>query len=76
MAQVIAPSEWDTWIEPLDLLALDGGAAVVGAPNCFARDQLAATYGTLLEDALTAELGHPVAIEVVIAPAATGRRPA
>ncbi len=76
MAQVIAPSEWDTWIEPLDLLALDGGSAVVGAPNCFARDQLAATYGTLLEDVLTAELGHPVAIEVVIAPAATGRRPA
>jgi hypothetical protein len=61
-----AAADWHTWIEPLVLLDLGGDTAVVGAPNVFVRDQVAALYAEPLAEALSAELGRPVRVEVVI----------
>ncbi len=66
LAQDVSAADWRTWIEPLALLEIDEGTAIVGAPNVFSRDQVAAIYAGPLEESLAAELGRTVRVEVVI----------
>jgi hypothetical protein len=49
-----------------DLLEITGDSAVVGTPNVFVRDHVRAVYQERLADALAAELGRRVEVEVVI----------
>ncbi len=59
---------WDTWLAPLSLLHADDDTMVIGAPNCFVRDEVRSAYADLLVQALEDVLGHPVSIEVVVRP--------
>jgi hypothetical protein len=58
--------EFETWLAPTALLALDASRAVVGAPNIFARDHIAVTHTEQLAAALAAAMGHVLTVEIVI----------
>jgi hypothetical protein len=55
-----------TWIADTSLLAVDDDRVVIGAPNVFVRDHLATLFATPLADAVQAQLGRSVAVEIVI----------
>ncbi len=60
------PAGFATWIAPSRLLVLEGETAVLGTPNVFVRDELAAHYRTLVEATVGQVLGRPITLEVVI----------
>jgi hypothetical protein len=60
------PAGFETWIAPNRLLVLEGETAVLGTPNVFVRDELAAHYRTLVEATVGQVLGRPITLEVVI----------
>lgn len=55
-----------TWLGATALLEHEHDLVVIGTPNVFVRDEVAATYRTAIEDALCAQLGHTVRVEIVI----------
>ena len=62
----LAAESFTTWIQPSRLLLLDGEIAVLGTPNVFVRDEIAAHYRRLVEAAVGQVLGRPITVEVVI----------
>lgn len=66
LAQEIAPDEFSVWLRTSCLLDIIDDLAIIGTPNVFVRDQVREVYGTRLVEALTAELGSPIKIEIVI----------
>jgi chromosomal replication initiation ATPase DnaA len=66
MARIVPAADWSTWIESLVLLELGDDTAVIGAPNCFARDHVSRDYAQLLANALRDELDRDMRVEVVI----------
>lgn len=62
----VAPDAFATWLSTTALLEHEHSLVVIGTPNVFVRDEVASTYLPLIEEALRAELGHPVSVEIVI----------
>ena len=62
----LAADSFTTWIQPSRLLLLEGETAVLGTPNVFVRDELAAHYRTLVEATVGQVLGRPITLELVI----------
>ena len=66
-------AEFETWIKPCQLLALDAGSgadeaprAIVGTPNVFVRQELEGRYHNALLAALQGQLQQPVDVHCVI----------
>jgi hypothetical protein len=73
--QVNVPhDEWITWIAPTRLLHLDQDYAIIGTPNTFVRDVVEERYRQQLAAGLSARLGRPLQVQVVIASSMTRRR--
>ena len=65
--QVQVPrNEFDTWIKPTSLVAIEDTLAIVGTPNIFVRQELEGRYIAPITETLTSVLGYPVQIQVVI----------
>ena len=59
-------NEFDTWIKPTALIAVEDSLAIVGTPNIFVRQELEGRYISPITDTLTRRLGYPVQVQVVI----------
>ena len=59
-------SEFDTWIKPTALVAIEDTLAIVGTPNIFVRQELEGRYVAPITRTLTSILGYPVQVHVVI----------
>jgi len=59
-------SEFDTWIKPTTLVAIEDSMAIVGTPNIFVRQELEGRYIAPITETLTTILGYPVQVQVVI----------
>ncbi len=66
LAQKVGPAEFSTWLETVTLIDIIGNVAIIGTPNVFVRNQVRDECSSHLSQALAAELGHAVQIEVVI----------
>ncbi len=62
----LSEGDYDTWIKPLTLVALEDGLAVVGTPNIFVREAVEQVYQTHLEAVLSKAYGRPMALQAVI----------
>jgi chromosomal replication initiation ATPase DnaA len=67
LQRALPPDQYATWLAPTVLLDHLDDLAVIGAPNVFARDELATTHRAAIERAWEAAVGRPVAVEIVIA---------
>jgi chromosomal replication initiator protein len=58
--------EFDTWMKPTSLVAIEDRLVIVGTPNIFVRQELEGRYVAPITETLTTILGYPVEIQVVI----------
>ncbi len=58
--------EFDTWIKPTSLVAIEDNTAIVGTPNIFVRQELEGRYVAPITDTLSTILGYPIDLHVVI----------
>lgn len=69
LAQEIPEQQFNTWIRPLSAsVAADGSKVVLAVGNRFKLDWIRAQYASRISAMLEAEQGHPVALELVLAP--------
>ncbi len=59
--------EQTIWLAQTLLLVLADDEALVGVPNIFVREVMEATYRQPLERALSARVGRPLRLQIVIA---------
>jgi chromosomal replication initiator protein len=57
---------FETWIGPLNFIAVDGRTATIEAPNRFFKDWVNERYLTLLRQSLSAEIGEPVEVKLTL----------
>lgn len=69
----LEPHEFETWIKPCQLVALDSGAtsgevtyAVIATPNIFVRQELESRYRSAITKALGANLEQTIELQCVI----------
>jgi chromosomal replication initiator protein len=62
----MSPSEFETWLKPTSLVALENDQAIIGTPNIFVRQELEGRYVAPLQATLHNILGYPVEVQVVI----------
>jgi chromosomal replication initiator protein len=62
----IPRNEFDTWIRPTTLVAVEDKLAIVGTPNIFVRQELEGRYLPAIIQTLTTILGYGVQVQVVI----------
>ncbi|MFN8533392.1 MAG: DnaA N-terminal domain-containing protein [Dehalococcoidia bacterium] len=60
-------ANWETYIAPLNFDGLQGGRAVLRAPNAFIADWVRGRFGSALAAALAGAVGRPVTVEIVAA---------
>ena len=66
LAEVVAPDDFTTWLQPAWLVDIVEDIAVVGTPNVFVRDMLRDTFVDTLAGVLSHEIGRAVQVELVI----------
>jgi chromosomal replication initiator protein len=59
-------NEFDTWIKPTALVAIEDRTVIIGTPNIFVRQELEGRYVAPITDTLSTIMGHPVEVQVVI----------
>ncbi len=59
-------NEFETWIKPTSLVAVEESLAIVGTPNIFVRQELEGRYVAPITDTLSSIIGYPVQVQVVI----------
>jgi chromosomal replication initiator protein len=59
-------NEFDTWIKPTSLVAIEDGTVIVGTPNIFVRQELEGRYMASITETLSTIMGHPIQVQVVI----------
>ena len=64
MRDTLGPVSYETWIGPLNFVAMNNGTATIEAPNRFFRDWVSDRYLDLLRHSLSAEVGEPVDIKL------------
>src|SRR6266404_2363478 len=57
---------YETWIGPLDFIGLQDRIATIEAPNRFFRDWVNDRYLDLMRQVLSAEVGEPIDIKLVV----------
>jgi hypothetical protein len=62
----ISPADLETWLRPAALIGREGDTLLIGEPNAVARERLATRLLTPLLAAITATVGLPLAVEVVV----------
>ena len=62
----VPKADYDTWIAPITLVALEDGLAVVATPNIFVREEVEQHYKTLLEAGFSHACGQPTVLQAVI----------
>ncbi|MBX3608840.1 MAG: chromosomal replication initiator protein DnaA [Hydrogenophaga sp.] len=69
LAQEIPEQQFNTWIRPLGATeATDGSKVVLSVGNRFKLDWIRAQYAPRISALLEAEQGHPVTLELALAP--------
>jgi len=72
LAQEIPEQQFNTWIRPLTAtVAPDGSRVVLAVGNRFKLDWIRAQYAARISALLEAEQGHPVVLELALAPRET-----
>jgi len=64
MRDTLGQVSFETWIGPLNFVAMHNGTATIEAPNRFFRDWVSDRYLDLLRHSLSAEVGEPVEIKL------------
>jgi chromosomal replication initiator protein len=64
----ISVRSFETWIRPLNFLALKDGEVVLGVPNSFALDWVEEHLRTDIQTAVSSEFGRPAQLTLVIQP--------
>ena len=59
-------SEFETWIKPTSLVAVEESLAIVGTPNIFVRQELEGRYVAPITETLSSIIGYPIQVQVVI----------
>jgi chromosomal replication initiator protein len=59
-------NEFETWIKPTALVALEDDRAIIRAPNIFVRQELEDHYAGSIQSTLHTILGYPVQLQMVI----------
>jgi hypothetical protein len=62
----VARGEIETWLRPAALIGREGDTLIVGAPNAVARDRISTRLLPALQEAITATVGVPLGIAVVV----------
>lgn len=62
----ISQQNFDTWIRPIRIAALEGDQVHLSVPNRFFRDWLVENYLSLIRESLKSETGVPLHVEFVI----------
>lgn len=63
----VGRTELESWLRPAALIGRDGTTLVIGAPNAVSRERIATRLLPALREALTATIGAPVEVSVVVA---------
>ncbi len=64
MRDTLGQVSYETWIGPLNFVAMTNGTATIEAPNRFFRDWVSDRYLDLLRHSLSAEVGEPIDIKL------------
>jgi chromosomal replication initiator protein len=62
----VSQQNFDTWIRPIRISAMEGDQILLSVPNRFFRDWLVENYLTLIRDSLKSGTGVPLQVEFVI----------
>ena len=65
-SRTLSRSDYETWIAPSTLVALDDGVAVVVTPNIFVKQEVEQRYRGVLEEYLSSACGQPTVLQAVI----------
>src|SRR5262249_48133167 len=57
---------YETWIGPLNFIAVQGGTVTIEAPNRFFRDWVNERYLELLRKSLSEEAGEPIEVRLTL----------
>ena len=57
---------YETWIGPLNFVGLQDRMATIEAPNRFFRDWVSDRYLDLMQQVLSAELGEPIEVKLIL----------
>jgi hypothetical protein len=68
----VGRTELEGWLRPAALIGRDGTTLVIGAPNAVSREQIATRLVPAVRQALSATIGSPVEVSVVVASATAG----
>ncbi|HEX6290244.1 MAG TPA: DnaA N-terminal domain-containing protein [Herpetosiphonaceae bacterium] len=66
LSEHVPAQDYATWLHETALLDLASGEAIVGTPNIFARDKVAATYAPLIAQTLQQQTRQPIRVQVVL----------
>jgi chromosomal replication initiator protein len=62
----VSPQNYETWIRPIRILAVDNNEVHLSAPNKFFRDWLQENYTIVIENALSSTAGMDLHVEFLI----------
>jgi chromosomal replication initiator protein len=62
----LSQQNFDTWIQPLEVSALEGGNIHLAVPNKFFKDWLSENYLPIINESISAVTGYPVKVYFVI----------
>jgi chromosomal replication initiator protein len=65
---------YETWIGPLNFIGLEDRTATIEAPNRFFRDWVSDRYLDLMQQILSAELGGPIEVKLILGKDAIGTK--
>jgi hypothetical protein len=68
----VGRTELESWLRPAALIGRDGTTLVIGAPNAVSRERIATRLVPAVRQALSATIGSPVEVSVVVASATAG----
>jgi len=57
---------YETWIQPLNFVGMQGRTATIEAPNRFFRDWINQRYAAMLRQSLSSEAGEPVEVRLTL----------
>ena len=66
VSRTLPPGDYETWIKPCSLIALEDGLAVVVTPNIFVKQEVEQRYRGVLEEYFSGACGQPTVLQAVI----------
>ncbi len=62
----VTQQNFETWIQPLEIVSLQENNAYLSVPNKFFKDWLSENYTPVIKDALSSVTGFPVQVVFVV----------